>query len=242
MWNNILEFIDKIGPLFYVIIPAIFGVYLNIRDKVNAKKAEVLKANTEKAQRYFDTFIHEESQEVILRIKQLCNYYKDRGHCDLVQYLQLENGTVASSKICNMFISCLTEDNRYGRVGKYLSKLQRVPYSRLSYLLSNVLDHKGDRDFIVVHNTIDGECYLKEFADMKDVNSYVILPVYDPACVFLGLVVFYYADENFNGHRQSELDLIKDFRVAVESVLLDYHTKRQNKKIQLGLCSRDSYD
>lgn len=129
MIDKLLEFLDKLGPLLYIVVPAIAGIWYNLKTKVREKESEVRETGKRKALRLYDIWEHEESKVVISKIKDLCNFYKDKGHADLVQYLQLENGTAATSKIQNMFLTCLAEDDRYGSIPKIIKKLQRMPYS-----------------------------------------------------------------------------------------------------------------
>lgn len=48
MLDKIIELIDKIGPLFYIIIPALFTVYYNTKAKVQEKEKQLVKQNKEK--------------------------------------------------------------------------------------------------------------------------------------------------------------------------------------------------
>ena len=132
MLDKIMAILDQIGPLLYVVVPAAFGIYFNLKDKVRAKEKEVKETNKAKAKQAYKVWEHEESQAVIRKIKELCNVYKDKSNAGLAQYIQLENGTMATSKICNMFVSCLAEDDRYGKIPKLSSKLQRLPYSKVT--------------------------------------------------------------------------------------------------------------
>ena len=179
--DKLLELIDKIGPLFYVIIPAIFGVYYNTKLKVIDKEKEVIRKNKEKAQEIYDRWEHEESRKVIKKIQDLCDFYKDKGHMDLVQYIQLENGTTASSKLCNMFATCLAEDTRFGSVPKLISKMQRIPYSRLSGWVSQMQECQlRNLDYYLSKDSQTQGSYLKNIVDTSFIGSSISSPVYDP--------------------------------------------------------------
>lgn len=54
MLDKIIELIDKIGPLFYIIIPALFTVYYNTKTKVQEKEKQLVKQNKEKAQEKYE--------------------------------------------------------------------------------------------------------------------------------------------------------------------------------------------
>ena len=54
MYDKIIAILDELGPLLYVIIPTIFGIYFNLREKVKAKEAEVKSINKAKAKQIYD--------------------------------------------------------------------------------------------------------------------------------------------------------------------------------------------
>ena len=236
MYDKIIAILDELGPLLYVIIPTIFGIYFNLREKVKAKEAEVKSVNKAKAKQVYDAWEHDESQNVIRKIKDLCNIYKDKSSCGLAQYLQLENGTMATSKICNMFVSCLAEDGRYGKVPKLSHKIQRVPYAKLTSWINKIIEIKGSAsDYILTPDIANADYNFAEIVDAPNVKSLMVAPVYNPNEILLGMCVFYYDEKNFGGHEESEVVLINKFRTGVESVLLEYHMNRQEKKKTLGM-------
>lgn len=234
--DQILEILDKFGSLLYVIVPFGFGIYLNLRDKMRSKEAEVKKANKTKAKQAYNVWEHEESQNVIRKIKNLCNLYKDKSNAGLVQYLQLENGTMATSKICNMFVSCLAEDNRNGRIQKLISKIQRIPYSKVTGWINKIIEAKNSTvDYVLTPDTTAADYTLAEIVDAPDVKSCIVAPVYSSNEILLGMCIFYYPEVNFCGHQDSEVTLINKFRSSVEGILFDYHESRLGKKKEYGL-------
>lgn len=236
MFDKIMDFLDKIGPLLYVVVPAIFGIYYNLREKVKTKEKEIKKTNKAKAKQAYTVWEHDESQRVIIKIKDLCNVYKDKSNAGLAQYLQLENGTVATSKICNMFISCLAEDDRYGRVPKLSSRLQRLPYSKVTGWIGKIIEIRNtDMDYILTEDVSKADYSIAEIVDAPEIRSVILAPVYDPNNTLLGMCVFYYADINFDGNKESEIQLINKFRCGVEQVLVEYHMDRSRKMKELGL-------
>lgn len=53
MLDKIMAFLDTIGPILYVVVPAAFGIYFNVRDKVKTKEKEVKEINTAKAKQAY---------------------------------------------------------------------------------------------------------------------------------------------------------------------------------------------
>ena len=240
MFNQIMEILDKLDSLLYVTIPFIFGIYLKLRDKMRAKENSVKQENYTKSKEIYKVWEHEESKLVTSKIKDLCNVYKDKGNMGLVQYLQLENGTMATSKICNMFISCLAEDDRYGRVRKLISQLQRVPYSKMTGWLNQVLANKNsDNEYVITEDISKADYSFADIVDAPEVKSCIIAPVYDPNEILLGICVFYYTGLRLNNNSDTEVPLMNKFRASVESVLLEYHIHRKEKQASLNLTESD---
>ena len=236
MQNDISELIKQIGQLLYIIVPLIVSIYITLRDKIKAKEKEIKDTNKAKAKQEYKVWEHEESQAVIRKIKDLCNIYKDKSNAGLAQYLQLENGTMATSKICNMFISCLAEDDRYGKIPKLSGKIQRIPYSRVTGWINKIVASKGSsKDYVLTPDTSKADYSMAEIVDAPEIKSCIVAPVYDPNEILLGMCVFYYNENDFNGHEEAETILVNKFRTGVESVLLEYHMNRKSKKISLGL-------
>ena len=236
MLDKIMAFLDQVGPLLYVVVPAAFGIYFNLRDKVKSKEKEIKETNLAKAKQAYKIWEHEESQNVIRKVKDLCNIYKDKSNAGLAQYIQLENGTMAISKIQNMFVTCLAEDDRYGKIPKLSSRLQRIPYSRVTGWINKIIESKGSPiDFVLTPDTSKADYTLAEIVDEAAIKSCMVAPVYDPNEILLGMCIFYYSETDFCGHEASESQLLNKFRTGVESILLEYHINRKNKKISLGL-------
>lgn len=236
MVDKILELIDKIGPLFYLIIPATYGVFYKVYLKVKDTKQKEININKKKKRDIYDVWEHEESKNIIYKIKDLCNFYKDKGYVDLVQYLQLENGTMATSKIQNMFVTCLAEDDRYGNIPKMIRKLQRMPYSETTIWLNKVTELKKQGKLVLEIPDISAVEYSRTFVDdLTSVGSILVAPVYDPNEILLGVCIFYYHDKDFNKAKDVEEAYLTKFTSAVESIILDYHIHRDQKKKDLGL-------
>lgn len=238
MMDKILMILDKLEPLLYVVVPVIFGIYINLRDKIKEKRDKVKAANIEKNKEIYKVWEHEESQRIIRKIKDLCDFYKDKGYMDRVHYLQLENGTVATSQLCNMFVSCLAEDGRYGRLPHFISKLQRIPYSRMACLVDRVrsLDGQSFNTAICIEDSDKEDCNIKTVIDTDTIKSSIIVPIYDPNELLLGACVFYYANVKYNNQDiNNEITMINRFRSSIQSIFLEYYLARREKKSRLGL-------
>lgn len=236
MVDKILEILDKAGSLLGILIPTAVVIFYELRDKWKKAQGEVIKTNKEKALARYDVWEHEESKDVISQIKDTCNFYKDKGHADLVQYLQLENGTVATSKIQNMFMSCLAEDDRYGSIPKLIKHLQRLPYSETTCWLNKLTEITSEGNFLLKTPDISKADYNRtRMEGIKGIGSVMVAPVYGPDEILLGICVFYYHQVEYNGQEKQEIQFMNKFRASVESIILMYHTHRAAKKKELGL-------
>lgn len=232
------QFLDKVAPLLYIVIPAAAGIWYKLKTKVKNKEKEVSLANQAKAKELYDIWEHEESKNVITKVKNFCNLYKDKGSVDLVQYLQLENGTMATSKIQNMFLTCLAEDDRYGRVPKLIKGMQRMPYSECSIWLETLKNALTEGHETLQCPDVKEAEYNRTFLETANgkVGSVIVAPVFDPNEVLLGICVFYYHDINYNaGSLEHETEQITKFRGSIENTIFVYHQSRENKKQQLGV-------
>ena len=243
--DKLLDVINDLAPLIYALATALIGFFLRARDIAIKKKKELDAENDAKNKSNYNLWEHEESQRVIRKIKDLCNYFRDKGHMDSVSFIQLENGTTATSKICNMFVSCLAEDSRFGGLSKYISKFQRVPYSKVSYWADIIQEMKRNQDPVTCIMTPDSSVLghyasIRSLMDMECVNSSVVSPVYDPNGVLLGAGVFLYSKKNFNDLSEDEqIKLMNEFRISLETIFLDYFLSRREKKKELNILGGD---
>ena len=239
MWDKIYDIITALEPLLLIIIPTCFGIYLKLKNKVTEKNKEIEKEIDTKNKEKFLEWEHSESMLIIDKIKTICNYYKDVGHMDLVNYIQFENGTVATSKLCNMFLSCLAEDNRYGVIPKFISTLQRIPYSRLSTWTNNVVNSE---DGIYRVNNREKE-FDEDYSDFvigsENVKSFICGAVKDSNGVLIGICSFFFATENCCGDDEESEERCKTtlqkFITSVETIFLEYNIARENKKKELKI-------
>lgn len=235
-WNDIKEILNVAEPILLVIVPTCFGIWLKLQNKLEKEKDKISAQDKEKNQSILKNWEHVESMNVIKSIKMICNLYRDVGHMDSVSYIQLENGTVATSKLSNMFVTCLAEDSRGSIMPKLLPSIQRVSYSRVTEFIDDA------RDKVVIMDGLqsDDEHNYRKLADIipgyKLVDSYVISPVKDSQGYLVGFCLFLYTDSiNFSADKDNRKDLITKFAAGVETVLLEYNSSRKNKKKELNL-------
>ena len=231
------KLLDDFKSILFVILPALVAVFYEVRDRFRKEKGERIKKNHAKALEIYDKWEHEESKAVIDNIKKFCNYYKDRGHADLVQYLQLENGTMATSKIQNMFMTCLAEDDRLGTIPKMIKLLQRLPYSETTCWVNKVLEVTSEGNTILRTPDLSKADYNRTSVEgvQGNIGSVMVAPVFDPGNILLGICVFMYQQKNYNNQEEIEVKHMKEFVTSVESVIVMYHTARTDKKRELGL-------
>ena len=228
--NSILNVIQDWAPVIYAAATVGIGMFFKFRDIAIKKKKEIDAQNEAKNKENYLTWKHEESSRVITKIKDLCNFFKDRGKMDSVSYIQLENGTVAASKLCNMFVTCLAEDDRYSVIPKKIRKLQRVPYSQLSEWVEEVTTHE-----CIIPDVQAEELHVEE-PFFEDVGSHLSETVHDKDGYLIGMVVFNYFSRYFNeADEEKQIDFLRQFQASIESVFISYHVARMDMKKQLHL-------
>lgn len=228
--DEFLKILDKIEPLILVVIPTLFGIWMKTANKIKEKNESFKRGEQKKALEKYNMWEHEESRRVIAKIKELCRVYKDRSKADEVMYLQLENGTVATSKLCNMFITCLAEDDRYSVIPKKIRRLQRVPYSQLSEWVEDVTTHE-----CVIPDVQESHFNIEE-QFFEDVGSHLSETIHDKDGYLIGMVVFNYSSKNFNdGDKEKQIEFLRQFQASIESIFISYHVSRVDMKKHLHL-------
>ena len=228
--DEFLKILDKIEPLILVVIPTLFGIWMKTANKIKEKNESFKRGEQKKALEKYNMWEHEESRRLIAKIKELCRVYKDRSKADEVMYLQLENGTVATSKLCNMFITCLAEDDRYSVIPKKIRRLQRVPYSQLSEWVEDVTTHE-----CVIPDVQESHFNIEE-QFFEDVGSHLSETIHDKDGYLIGMVVFNYSSKNFNdGDKEKQIEFLRQFQASIESIFISYHVSRVDMKKHLHL-------
>lgn len=238
MWEDIYNIITELEPLLLVIVPACYVIYIKIKNKIGKKKKELEEENSAKNREKFLEWEHTESMLTIDKIKTICNYYRDIGHMDLVSYIQFENGTAATSKLCNMFMSCLAEDSRFGDIPKMLPDIQRVPYGRLSTWVNNILS-SPDEIYKVNSRSEFTEDYSNFIVGSEEVKSFISGAVRDANGALIGICTFFFSSDNCCGEDSESVErcmsTFKSFVTSVKTTFLSYNTARNNKKKELNL-------
>lgn len=229
MWDEITEFIKLIEPLILVVIPLCFGIYLKLKLKVIDKKSEVLKQLSGKNKQKLLDWRHKESIQVINKLKEACNYHCDLSHVH-ASYIQLENGTLATSKLANMFFSCVAEDNRYSDLRKMVDIIQRVPFTRMSNWFNIIYTSEHDVVYIIDRKDIDDIFY-----DNIGVRCMISSLVRDSKGLVIGVCNFIYSDEqDIDDLEEIKTQMFK-FVSSIETIFLDFNYNLENKKKELGL-------
>lgn len=240
MWEDVKEFINDIEPLLIVVIPTCFGIYLKLKNKLAEKEKQVNHELITKNKEKLLDWEHTESIKVINRIKNLCNYFKDIGHMDLVNYVQFENGTTATSRLCNMFLSCLAEDSRFSVIPKMISSFQRIPYGRMSTWINNIMNEETENttfhSYIVKNKEEFEDDYSDTIIGSDKVKSFISSSVKDPNGMIIGICSFYYAENEWSGRSKEQCEeLMMKFVSSIESIFIEYNVARVNKQKELYL-------
>lgn len=234
--GNTLELLKSLELIVLTVVPVVYAIIYKLLKKVNDKQKEIDRIEKTKRLEIYSNWEHEESMSVTSCIKAMCNYYKDQGAVDLVSFYQLENGTVARSKLCNMFLSCLAEDDRYGLLPKYMHKVQRVPYSQVSSWVEKVRVN-----FIEVEDcSVVKDEFIKEVCLDKLTKSSLSMQVRDSEGWFVGICVFEYVEVCYNGNDVvGERELLGRFTASINSIFINYHISRLAKLQELKLTLSD---
>lgn len=230
MWQKITDFIKLIEPLILVIIPLLFGIWIKLKTKIIAEKDKITKEISGKAKQQLSDWRHKESIKVIKELKEVCNYHRDLAGSVHTSYIQLENGTIATSKICNMFFSCIAEDTRYSKIPKATDYIQRIPFTRMSSWFNKVYDSEYQVVYLtkqediddIFYNTVGIKCMVSSL--VRDAKGYVI-----------GICNFMFADgQEIDDLIDCNTQMLK-FVSSVETIFLDFNFELENKKKELGL-------
>lgn len=233
--QSLIDLIQDWAPVIYTLATIGIGAFIKLHDIAAKKRKEIDAENEAKNKDNYQVWKHEESTRVIGRIKDLCNFYKDKGKADSVSFVQLENGTVAKSRLCNMFVSCLAEDDRFSNLPKYMDQFQRIPYSKVSFWADSIAALSFDnirKNMIATPDSdvLDRNASIRNMIDFEGIRSSIVAPVYDPNGVLIGAGIFLYSKADYNGMGEEEQKtLMVQFRTALESIFLEFYLARQDK-------------
>ncbi len=233
--EQITDLLDQIAPLLYIVVPAAAGVWFKLREKIKEKEGVVKRESLDKRKEQFRAWAYDESRATIKKIKDLCNLYKDKGSMDLVNYLQIENGTVTAAKIHNMYVSCLAEDSRLGNLPKLSGTVQRLSYGTFTEFTGDLGMTQSKDVAAVTVDTLEGKMPVQILSNGA-IKSYMFLPVFDLSSNLVGTAVFYYSEENYNGtQKDSNIKLLEQFKTSIEHIFFEFATSRAEKIEELKL-------
>lgn len=233
MWQKIIDFVKSIEPLLLILIPLLYSVCIKLKSKIVEQNIKIQTQQKDKNEQKLLDWRHEESIKVINRLKEICNYHCDISHIH-TSYIQLENGTIATSKLCNMFFSCIAEDNRYSNLPKLIDIVQRIPYIRLSGWFNKIqqTDHQvvyiSDKKYIddLFYDKIGIRCLVSGF--VRDSNGLII-----------GVCNFMFIEEQDTASLDECHSQMLKFISSVETLFLDFNINLKNKRESLGFKDED---
>lgn len=232
MWDKIIEIVKLFEPLLLVLIPLLFGMYYKLKLKIDEEKSKVKKKATARQKQEFSDWRHEESIKIVNKLREICNYHCDMWHVN-TSFVQLENGTIATSKLCNMFFSCNAEDDRYSMLPKLTEKIQRIPFIRMSKWFNKV--YQAPEDVV----------YLKA-EELDDINEQLKIkycvsgPVRDAKNLIIGICNFTYTEElTTEEEMQDARAHMHKFVAAIETIFLEYNVNLEQKREELHLDDED---
>ena len=229
MWDKLINFIELIEPLILVVIPLIFSIWIKLKLKLIETGKKAKQGINNKAKQELLDWRHAESIKIVNKLKEVCNYHTDLGHVHS-SYIQLENGTIATSKICNMFFSCIAEDNRYSNIQKSIDIIQRIPFTRMSNWFNKIYDSEYQVVYLTKKEDIDDIFY-----DKIGIKCIVSSLVKDSNGLIIGICNFLFSDEQqVNDLIDCDTQMLK-FVSSVETIFLDFNINLQAKKKELGL-------
>lgn len=233
--QSLIDLIQDWAPVIYALATIGIGAFIKLHDIAVTKRKEINEENEAKNKDKYQVWKHEESTRIITRIKDLCNFYKDKGKMDSVSFVQLENGTVAKSRLCNMFVSCLAEDDRFSNLPKYMDQFQRIPYSKVSFwadAISALAFDSVKKNMIMTSNSdeLDQNASIRNLIAFNGIKSSIVAPVYDPSGMLIGAGIFLYSKTDYNGmDAEEQRMLMAQFRTSLESIFLEFYLSRQDK-------------
>lgn len=239
--QQIQEILQTIGDLILVLLPFAVAICYRIWKKWKDEWSNKKKEDNEKAQQELTHFSHEKSMLSMANLAEICNLYVDRSHADRIMYLQLENGTMADSKLQNMFITCMAESDRYSILPKRINKIQRLPLqSIISY--AEKVNRNGMIEMLSSDILSDADERAKNLLFPQSISAWRMKVVHNRSGYIIGYVVFEYLfdDSCKNGNTEFENDenhssLIDQCQATIEAELIRYNNQVESKRRELGL-------
>lgn len=246
--DGIKSFITSVVELLAVIIPIAVTGYYTITKQLNSKLKQLELRTNERSNNIFKDFSYKESINSLVHIKSIINMFCDKSAADIVCYYQIEDGTVAASKLHNMYLTCVSESDRYTTIPKYVSNIQRVPAARVLTYLSAILNSKSGLNIVLPTNKLPD--YELDLLYPKECRAFRVRGVRNDHGYLVGYVEFRYnslvkdiTDEDLSKLSNKELlelipdinDIASECKVAIEAELVRFNNVLKAKKVELNL-------
>lgn len=238
--QQIHEISQIVGDIVLVLIPVATTIGYKIVKKWIDEWHGLKRKDREKAQQQLIQFSHTKSMLSMKNLEEICNIYVDKSHADCIMFLQLENGTMADSKLQNMFITCIAESDRYSELPKRMNKIQRLPLQSIISYIEKV-NQCGMVEMISNDISTDVDLKAKNLLFSQNISAWRMKVIHNKDGYITGYVVFEYLfDSHENGKLEFDDDenfssLIDRCQAAIESELLRYDNQIEFKRKELGL-------
>ena len=238
--QQVREILQVLSDVVLVLIPVIGAISYKIWKKWQDRWRDLKKQDREKAQQELLHFSHAKSILSMKNLEEICNIYVDRSHADRIIYLQLENGTIADSKLQNMFITCMAESDIYSELPGRMNKIQRLPLQSIVSYIERV-NYYGMVETLSEDISVDIDIKVKELLFPQNISAWRMKVIHNRSGYIIGYVVFEYLfDSCVNGKLEFEDDenpssLIDQCQAAIEAELLRYNNQIEFKRNELGL-------
>lgn len=231
--NQIIDLLRAVEPLVVTAIPIVFGIWLKTKTKILEKKLEYSQEIAKKKEGELTKWRHDESLKIASKLKEVCNYYCDTCHVHTA-YIQFENGTLATSKLSNMFFSCAAEDNRYSTMPKLVQLLQRVPYVQMQ----DWYEHISNSEYNIVY--IYDKQYIDElFYNQVGVRSMLAGLVKNSSGTIVGVGIFIFDEVKTKEELNTYNTSMEKFISSLETIFLSYGINVKNKRKELNMLEDD---
>lgn len=247
--KDIQSVLKLIIEILAIIVPTVVAGYVLIDKRIKAKLKQLSDRDRDHNIEILKNFSYHESLASLVNIKSIVNMFCDRGSAEVVSYFQLEDGTVAESKLHNMYLSCVAESDRYSTLPKWLHKIQRVPASQVLTSLDILNQHsESGLDEVIEYSTLP----VHELAILcpRECKAYRARAIHNPDGYVVGYVDFRYdtllsvpdgkdiselTESEYQSIIPGYASIINECKAAIEAELVRFDNTIKLKKYELGL-------
>lgn len=232
-----------------VVTPIIAAAYYKLNKKWKSSMQEARLKDREKSLDILKNYTYSESMRCLSDIKYVVNMYRDKSQADRVCYYSLEDGTVAESKLHNMYITMSTESDRFSQIPRYIQNVQRLPVPQVLGILSEFNNRSEGIDSIKAFEVPSDE---KDHLVHKSTQSWKVRNVCNADGYIIGYIMFLYKELTYEDYvimvSSNEIDsnkviaipnqdshLISECRAVIESKFIAYTKSVKEKRVELGL-------